>query len=122
MAVAGLPLPRSSRIKQRGDFLRAKARGERVVFGCLIANVLARPDATGSRLGVVTSRKIGGAVIRSRARRLLREAYRRHQHELPRPMDVILVARQSIVGKKLADVERDYLQSLRRTKLAKTSE
>jgi hypothetical protein len=37
-------------------------------------------------------------------------------------MDVILVARQSIVGKKLADVERDYLQSLRRTKLAKTSE
>ena len=103
MAVGGLRLPRASRIKQRGDFLRAKARGERVVLGCLIANLVPREGATHSRLGVVTSRKIGGAVERSRARRLLREAFRRHQSELSRPLDVVLVARNSIAGKKLAE-------------------
>lgn len=113
-----LRLPRSRRIKQRGDFLRAKARGERVVCGCLIANLAPRPEAAGSRIGVVTSRKIGGAVQRSRARRLLREAFRLHQHHLTKPMDVVLVARQSIAGKKLAQVERDFLQTLRRAGLA----
>ena len=118
MAAASLGLPRSSRIKQRGDFLRAKARGERVVCGCLIANLspCGRPN---SRVGVVTSRKIGGAVQRSRARRLLREAFRLHQFELARPIDVVLVARQSIAGKKLAQVERDLLTVLQRAKLVK---
>jgi|SRR5581483_3449096 len=122
MAMAGLRLPRSSRIKHRGDFLRAKARGERVVCGCLIANLVPRAGASDSRLGVVTSRKIGGAVARSRARRLLRQAFRLHQHDLPHPMDVILVARQSIAGKAFAEVERDFLQTLRRAKLVKLPE
>lgn len=120
MAIAGLRLPRSARIKQRGDFLRAKARGERVVCGCLIANLLPRDGSLESRIGVVTSRKIGGAVARSRARRLLREAFRLHQHDLSQPMDVVLVARQSIAGKAFAEVERDFLQTLRRAKLVKT--
>ncbi len=120
MAVARLRLPRASRIKQRGDFARAKARGERLVCGCLIANFAARPADAASRIGVVTSKKIGGAVARSRARRLLREVFRLHQRELSRPLDVVLVARNSIAGKKLAEVERDFLLTLRRAKMAKT--
>jgi len=122
MAGARLRLPRSRRIKQRGDFSRAKANGERVVSGCLIVNLAARAPEQGSRVGVVTSRKIGGAVERSRARRLLREAFRLHQNELSRPLDVVLVARPSIAGKKLADVEKDFLVTLRRAKLSKTAE
>ena len=42
-----------------------------------------------SRLGVVTSRKIGGAVARSRARRLLRESFRLHQRELAQAVDLV---------------------------------
>ena len=114
-----LRLPRSSRIKQRGDFARAKARGERLVHGCLILNALPRPGGSASRVGVITSRKIGGAVVRSRARRLLREAFRLHQREFLRPLDVALVARASIVGKKLAHVEKDFLQALQRVRLIK---
>jgi RNase P protein component len=51
-------------------------------------------------LGVVTSKKIGGAVQRSRARRLLRESFRQHQHEFAQPVELVLVARNSIAGKK----------------------
>ena len=65
-----LPLPRSSRLKRRGEFARAKAEGQRLVCGCLIANVLPRPAGQTSRLGVVTSKKIGGAVVRSAAEEL----------------------------------------------------
>jgi ribonuclease P protein component len=114
-----LRLTRAQRVKDRRDFNRARAGGPRVVQGCLIANWLVLPPGTVSRLGVVTSRKIGNAVARSRARRLLRESFRRHQHELARPAAVILIARQSIAGKALAEVERDYLAALRRGGLLK---
>jgi ribonuclease P protein component len=112
-----LPLPRASRLKRPGEFARAKAQGRRLVCGCLIANVLPRPAGQASRLGVVTSKKIGGAVVRSRARRLLRECFRLHQRELARPVDLVLVARPSIAGKKLADVELDLMRVLRQARL-----
>jgi ribonuclease P protein component len=100
-------------LKHQSEFAKARAQGQRCVSGCLIANVLRTGRAGSSRLGVVTSKKIGNAVHRSRARRLLRETFRLHQHELAGPMDVVLVARNSIANKKLADVERDFLRALR---------
>ena len=116
---ARLRLPRASRIKSTGDFARTRAKGQRFISGCLILNVADRPPAGQSRVGVVTSRKIGDAVVRSRARRLLRETFRLHQHELARPVDMVLVARASIVGKKFAGVERDFLKALTQSQLLK---
>ena len=49
------------------------------------------------RLGVVSSRRVGGAVERNRARRLLRELYRRLYPRLCGQHDVILIARQRIL-------------------------
>ena len=117
-----LLFPHSSRLKTRGEFARAKAQGRRLVCGCLIANVLPRPPGQTNRLGVVTSKRIGGAVVRSRARRLLREGFRLHQRELMRPVDLVLVARPSIAGKKLAQVETDLLRVLRQARLDVASE
>ena len=112
-----LGFPRSRRLKQQGEFARARAQGRRVVCGCLIANVLPRPGQLETRLGVVTGKKVGNAVARSRARRLMRESFRLHQHELAGPVDVVLVARPSIAGKKLAEVERDFLRVLRQARI-----
>lgn len=117
MPSSRLLFPRASRLKLPGEFARAKARGRRLVCGCLIANVLPRPAGQASRLGVVTSKKIGGAVDRNRARRLMRECFRLHQRELARPVDLVLVARPSIVGKTLAAVESDLMQVLRQARL-----
>ena len=110
---------RAARIKQGRDFARVRQQGERAVLGCLIANWRRLPADSLSRLGVVTSGKIGGAVVRNRARRLLRESFRLHQHDLAGPVDLVLVARASIAGKGLADVERDFLTTLRKARLLK---
>jgi ribonuclease P protein component len=107
-------------VQRSGDFARMRQNGQRLAAGCLLANWQDRPPGAGARLGVITSRKIGNAVARNRARRLLRETFRKHQHDLNRPVDLILVARNSIAGKGLADVERDFLGALRRAKLLKT--
>ncbi len=55
---------RAARIKQGRDFLRVRQNGERLVTGCLIANWQRLPAGAPSRLGVITSSKIGGAVVR----------------------------------------------------------
>jgi ribonuclease P protein component len=85
----------------------------------LIANWALAPAGTQSRLGVITGRKLGNAVVRARCRRLLREAFRLHQRELQTPIDLVLVARPSIVGKDFRVVERDLLEALRRAKVLK---
>jgi ribonuclease P protein component len=114
-----LRLTRASRVTQNRDFVRIRQEGERLAQGCLVANWNKLPDGAAPKLGVVTSRKIGGAVQRTRARRLLRESFRLHQHEFSQPIELILVARNSIAGKKFADVERDFLATLRRAGLLK---
>jgi ribonuclease P protein component len=43
----------------------------------------------------------------------MRESFRLHQRELAAPVDLVLVARPSIAGRKLAEVERDFLRVLR---------
>jgi ribonuclease P protein component len=110
---------RAARLKQARDFAAVRQSGERVVNGCLIANWRRLPPPGRSRLGVITTRKLGGAVARSRARRLLRESFRLHQHELAQPLDLVLVARPSILGKGLAGVEKDFLTTLRKAGLLK---
>ena len=116
-----LRLGRSTRLAQSRDFARVRQVGERLTLGCLIANWHKLPAGAKPRLGVVTSKKIGGAVVRNRARRLLRESFRLHQHDLTQPVEIVLVARNSIAGKKFADVEKDYLAALKRAGLRKTA-
>ena len=105
------------RVKQGRDFSRIRQAGHRLVVGCLIANWRKLPAGSAVRLGVVTSSKIGNAVTRNRARRLLRETFRLHQHNLSAPVDLVLIARNSIAGKGMAAVEKDLLTTLRKAGL-----
>jgi ribonuclease P protein component len=68
-------LPREARILARADFVETYETGRRLPGRLLV--VFARPHAGAGRLGVTATRKVGGAVVRNRARRRVREAYRR---------------------------------------------
>jgi ribonuclease P protein component len=114
-----LLFPRSSRLKQSRDFATLRQQGQRLVKGCLIANWRILPEGAKSRVGIIASRKLGPAVARNRARRLLRETFRLHQYDLSSSVTMVLVATPSIVGKGLADVERDFLGTMRRARLLK---
>jgi ribonuclease P protein component len=110
-------LPASRRIKESRHFAKLKTDGRRLAVGCLLINWFLRPQSAQPRVGVVVSRKVGNAVVRNRAKRFLREAFRLHQYELPPSLDLVLVARPSMSKKLFADVERDLLAALRQARL-----
>lgn len=79
-------------ITRNGDFLRIYRRGKSVAGPYLVAYVF--PNRLGiTRLGLTTSKKIGNAVARNRARRVLRAAYREISPRIRAGIDIILVAR-----------------------------
>jgi ribonuclease P protein component len=110
-------LPRARRLQRTGEFAKVRQEGRRVAKGCLIANWAALPPGTAPRLGVIASRAVGGAVARNRARRLLRESFRLHQHQLRAPVALVLIARPSLPRRGLAGVEQDLLAALREGRL-----
>jgi ribonuclease P protein component len=78
-----------------------------------VAFVLVRKDG-GLRVGFVASRKVGGAVSRNRAKRLLREVFRRQAPAVELPVDIVLVARGPILDAAYEDVEAQYLRGVGR--------
>lgn len=113
-------LGRRMRLKQSREFARVRQDGRRMSCGCFIANWRTMPPGSETRLGVITSKKLGNAVVRARARRLLREVFRLHQHDLAQPVELVLVAQRIMVGKGLSVVEDAFLTMLRKAGLSKT--
>jgi ribonuclease P protein component len=67
-----------------------------------------------SRVGITVTRKVGGAVARNRARRVVREVFRRHHRRLSPPIDLVVNVRASLLEQPVAAVEREFLDGFAR--------
>ena len=115
MAAPRLTLNRSQRLKQSRDFSRVRAAGRRLVHGCLIANWQPLPPGSPSHLGIVTSGKIGNAVVRNRTRRRLKEAARLELAEhLVSDVDLVLIGREATRTRPFLDLRDDLRRALRK--------
>jgi len=83
-------LPKRSRLHLQRDFRRVFGRRCRSADP-LLTVYADRNELAYCRLGVVVSRRLGKAVVRNRIKRLIREAFRLLQHELPAGLDVIVI-------------------------------
>ena len=76
-------------MRRRADYLMIQNKGRRLSGTHLM--VFAR--AGSGRIGITVSRKVGGAVVRNRVKRWIRECYRRRRPEVPVEVDFVVVAR-----------------------------
>lgn len=67
-----------------------------------------------NRFGIVTSKKIGNAVIRNRAKRQIREVIRKNLNDLPNYYDIVVVARFNIKATGFELIEKDFLRLIRK--------
>ena len=94
-------------LNQNRDFQLLYQRGKKIASPYAII-YLRKTRRKYNRLGITVGKKVGCAVKRSRARRVIRQAYRETEHLMPVGMDMVIVALPSIVGIRSTQL-RDYL-------------
>jgi len=100
--------PAARRLKLSRDFARVRAEGRTFRGGLLMLGVLPVEREAAFRVGLVTSRRIGGAVVRNRVRRRLREIVRRHQHALRKGVWLVVIARPTAASASSAALEDEW--------------
>ena len=105
------------RLRSAAEFDAVFKRGVRL-SGRLFLLVVARNQLDIDRLGLAASRRIGGAVARNRARRLLRESFRRLPSSAGAGIDIVVVAHKELVSSGQAEVDRELRERLRRVSRA----
>lgn len=95
MRASGPPHARIGWLTQRADYLALQG-GRRWVTPFFVIQIRPQPEPTAfiCRVGLTASRKVGGAVVRNRARRRLRDLARKELANLIQPgFDIVIIAR-----------------------------
>ena len=109
-----LAFPKARRLTRASEFSRVRTEGKAQRGRLLVLGLLERENGEPLRAGFVTSKRIGGAVIRNRVRRRLREIVRRHQHELRAGLWMVVIARPAAAEATYRALEDEWLRLAKR--------
>ena len=106
---------KSRRVRRRADFLEIQSRGRRVATPRFVIALRARGEEPvgRARLGITVSRKTGTAVVRNRAKRLVREAFRLTEQLWAPGIDVVVIVKHVPQGLTLHDVVAEWQSAAR---------
>jgi ribonuclease P protein component len=110
-----LRFPKTARLNRASEFALLKTEGKSWTGKHLTLATLARGEET--RIGIITSRRLGSAVVRNKIRRRIREIFRLNQHRLRRGVWLVIVARSSSVRASYDDLLRDWLRLAERASI-----
>jgi ribonuclease P protein component len=113
--------PKAARLTRANEFEAVRASGKSIHGKLLVLGVLEHASTGLPRIGIITSRRVGGAVSRSRVRRLIREAVRPTRHQLAEGIWLVVVAKHSASRATAAAVQREWTQLCDRARLWKRS-
>lgn len=104
---------RERRVRRRAEFQQVFDRGTRLQSRFF--TLLLLPTARGrSRLGIVASRKIGGAVQRNRAKRLIREMFRQLPAGRGASVDAVVIPRREFLDSSYSLLAQEFQNVWRR--------
>lgn len=108
----GERLPPEERLRRRADYLRCYRTGRRR-HGALAILYFVPNQVGHPRLGITASRKVGGAVVRQRLKRRIREIYRRWQDRANLPaLDLVVHLKPEAGGSDFPAMRDDLLRLL----------
>lgn len=109
-------LPRSGRIQKRADFLLTYENGAKT-HGRFVVVFVRGNERDESRLGVTVTKKLGKAVARNRAKRWVREVYRRARLHPPlagKKIDIVVNVKPSACDTSYLEFSADLVRALER--------
>ena len=105
--------PRSIRIVRSSDYQAIYKTGCKIHSSHFVlfsrGNPLDHP-----RLGITASRKVGGAVVRNRAKRLFREIFRRSIDQIPNRFDIVVNAKSGCGNTRYEDLKAEFLAAVKK--------
>jgi len=110
---------RNFRLTRSEDFKRVRRDGRSYAHPLVVLIALngENNDQSRVRVGIAAGKSVGTAVIRNRAKRLLREAMRTLLPNIVSNSDLVLVARPALASATLADAQRALENLLQRAKI-----
>lgn len=110
-------LPSLERLRSNTEFQQVYKQGESFADGMVVLYLLKKPDSTIRQAGFSVSKKLGGAVVRNRVKRRLRESYHHLLPQLPPGFMAVFVARKSAAEADFARLDRSMRKVLARAGL-----
>ena len=102
--------PKSRRLTRTSEFERVRTEGK-TWRGSLITLAVAPAVGEGPmRTGIIASRRVGGAVVRNRARRRIRDIVRKHQHEVIPSVWLVIIISARAARVSYSQLEDEYLR------------
>lgn len=96
---------REQRLRAGSDFKRVRREGRSWAVPLLVLYACRREDRAGpTRVGITAGRRVGGAVVRNRARRRLREALRIATERLEEGWDLVFIVRPAAARASYQDI------------------
>jgi ribonuclease P protein component len=117
-----LRFPDSARLKNSRDFRRVREKGKSSQSHLLRLGVLRYDDSTPSQIGIVTSKRVGGAVARNKTRRRLREIARAHLPLIAPGQMIVIVAKSAAATAPFEELKGEWLLLARRLSIFTDSE
>ena len=117
MPVVRHRFPKSARLSTASEFDRVKSNGVSCHGRFMVLSVLKNPPSAETKIGFITSRRIGGAVERNRVRRRFREIVRVARPALQPSLWLVLIARKNAVEASFQSLQREWLQLAQRASI-----
>ena len=95
---------------ERADFARVRKHGRSAPGRFLVMATLPDAALTGLKIGIITSRKVGKAVVRNKVRRRLRSIVSKHGERIESPRLIVMVARHRAGEATFQQLEHDWLR------------
>ncbi|MEI6534701.1 MAG: ribonuclease P protein component [Verrucomicrobiaceae bacterium] len=107
-------LTASRRLSRHGEFARVKADGASHAGRFVVVNALCTGTGGPWRCAFITSKKVGGAVVRNKVRRRLREILRANAHQIPDGHWVVTIARWRAAEASFDELRIDWTRAAKR--------
>lgn len=106
--------PKSAKLRVSGDFTRVREHGKSSQARLLRVGLLKTDATMASRIGIITSKRVGGAVVRNKVRRRLRELARVTLSQIVPGCLIVIVAKSAAANASFQELKAEWLLLARR--------